>query len=129
MRRQRQWTQYSSSGVGANVDELSNLFDGNIIDKATNTKNIKCELIDKSFKQPILPSSSDNVVKKEEKDSLKVYIIKKSGYYVTRIWVKNPYMQLNKFDSPEYGKNFYNPVDLLKKADSKYNLSKKLYYS
>lgn len=97
-----------------------------IIDKATNTKNIKCELIDKSFKQPILPSSSDNVVKKEEKDSLKVYIIKKSGYYVTRIWVKNPYMQLNKFDSPEYGKNFYNPVDLLKKADSKYNLSKKL---
>ena len=50
-------------------------------------------------------------------------LTKKSGYYITRIWAYDPYYQLNKYDSPEYGTKLYKPKDLLQRAINKDNLS------
>lgn len=97
-----------------------------IHDKAGNTTQINCSIIDNRALEPIKPGSGEKIVKQGETDTLKVYITKKSGYYITRIWAYDPYHQLNKFDSPEYGKNLYRPKTLLEKARSKYNLNNQL---
>ena len=76
------------------------------------------------------PTSADgtggSLVKQEETETLKVAIYKKSGYYITKIWVKDPYMQLNKYDSPSYGSALYKPGYLLQQAANQNNLSNKL---
>ncbi len=97
-----------------------------VYDKAKNEKFIYCDITDNSALPVILPGKKDNVVKKGETETLKVYIIKKGSYYITRIWAQDPYHQLNKFDSPEYGKKLYRPKTLLNKAKTKYNLQNKL---
>ena len=97
-----------------------------VYDKAGNFTNTNCEIIDKSYLEPIRPNGSENIIKQSETDTLKVYITKKSNYYITRIWAYDPYKQLNKFDSPEYGKNLYRPKALLEKARDKYSLNNKL---
>jgi exopolysaccharide biosynthesis protein len=56
---------------------------------------------------------------------MKVTITKSGTYYLTRVWMKNPYQQINKFDSPAYGSTLYRPSALLSKAVSKYNLTGK----
>ena len=66
------------------------------------------------------------VIKKEESDTLKVTISKKDSYYLTQIWVKDPYNQLNKYDSPQYGSNLYKPSVLLNQAISRDNLQGKM---
>ncbi len=66
------------------------------------------------------------IVKQEETETLKVYIHKVNSYYITQVWVANPYMQLNKYDSPQYGRSLYRPGDLLNKAMAERGLSDKL---
>ena len=97
-----------------------------IKDKVGNTKQITCNITDDSYLAPIKPSSSENIVKQSETDTLKVYITKKNTYYITRIWAYDPYYQLHKQDSPEYGINLYTPGENLKKAISTNNLNNKL---
>ncbi len=97
-----------------------------ITDKAGNKTKINCNIEDKSALDPIKPGANEKIVKQGETDTLKVYITKKSKYYITRIWAYDPYHQLNKFDSPEYGKKLYRPKTLLKKAKEKYNLQNQL---
>ena len=79
---------------------------------------------------PFSPTGADgtggSLVKQEETETLKVAIYKVNSYYITRIWAKNPYMQLNKFDSPNYGKSLEQPGSLLKKATEQNNLGNKL---
>ena len=67
-----------------------------------------------------------SLIKQEETDTLKVTIHKVNSYYITRIWVKNAYMQLNKYDSPNYGKSLEKPGSLLQKAANQENLGNKL---
>lgn len=67
-----------------------------------------------------------NLVKEETTDTLKVSIYRSNSYYVTRIWVKNAYQQLNKYDSPNYGSGLYRPGDLMNRAMSQNGLSNKL---
>ena len=69
---------------------------------------------------------SGTIIKSEETSTLKVSIYKADTYYVTKIWAKNPYLQLNKYDSPEYGVNLYRPGDLLNRAVGESNLGNKL---
>ena len=97
-----------------------------IYDEASNLTSITCKITDNSYELPIRPPSSDNIIFEEETDTLKVFISKTSSYYLTRIWAMNPYTQLNKFDSPEYGKNLYRPSELLKKMMNKNNSQNKL---
>lgn len=106
--------------------KLSENISVKVYDFAGNYKFVTCNVIDKSYLEPITPKANENIVKKSETDTLKVYITKKNKYYITRIWAYDPYNQLNKFDSPEYGKNLYRPKVLLEKAINNYNLSDKL---
>ena len=96
-----------------------------VFDNATNSKTISCSVTDNSTFPVIKPTSDENVIVKEESQSLKVYISKFSNYYLTRIWVYNAYNQLNKYNSPEYGKKLYRPDVLLKNATDEYNLKNK----
>ena len=66
------------------------------------------------------------IVRQEETDTLKVVIKKVGSYYVTQIWVADPYNQLNKFDSPNYGQQNLNPGYLLKTAMNQKGLTDKL---
>ncbi len=69
---------------------------------------------------------SGSIVKQEESDTLKVTITKVGSYFVTQIWVKDAYNQLNKFDSPQYGAQLYRPGDLLGRAINTYGLGGKI---
>ena len=71
-------------------------------------------------------NTGGSIIKQEETETLKIYIHKNNSYYITQIWVKSPYNQLKKYDSPEYGSNLYRPSVLLQKAISQDGLSNKL---
>ena len=66
------------------------------------------------------------IIKQEDTDTLKVTIRKVNSYYLTQVWVKDPYNQLNKYDSHQYGRNLYKPGTLLSYAVSQRGLSNKL---
>ena len=95
-----------------------------INDEAGNQNTINCQIIDNRYYDVIKPNGS--VINKGESDTLNYYITRKGSYYLTYIWAKNPYLQLNKFDSPEYGNKLYTPKELLTKANQSYNLTNKL---
>ena len=95
-------------------------------DKVGNSTTLTCKITDNSYLPVIKPSSNETIVKQEETDTLKVYITKTSTYYLTRVWMMDPYNQLNKEDSPEYGKNLYRPKKLLQNAINNNNLQNKL---
>jgi len=97
-----------------------------IYDKVLNYNKITCTIIDNSALKVITPNTYENIVFKEETNTLKVYISKFNNYYITRVWARNPYTQLNKYDSPEYGKTLYRPKKLLEDAIDKYDLDNKL---
>ncbi len=96
-----------------------------IYDEAGNTNELKCSIKEEKYNEPIKPSSSDNVIFKTETDTFNAYIIKRNGYYLTRIWVIDAYKQLNKAASPQYGTNLYTPTELVKKAIASNNLKNK----
>lgn len=104
-----------------NLKTSNNVF-VNLKDLAGNTNLISCKIIDNSFYSAITPLTGENVILERSTSTLKVYVSKYSNYYLTRVWVRNPYSQLNKFDSFEYGTNLYRPSVLLKGASDTYNL-------
>ncbi len=76
--------------------------------------------------EPIKPDSSEKIIKQEETKTLKVYITQKGNYYLTRVWMENPYTQINKEDANPYGKTLKRPSELLKNAISSKGLDGKL---
>ena len=97
-----------------------------IYDDAGNNILINCSITDNRYYEPIKPPTNETVVFKEETDTLKAYISKIGDYYLTRIWVKDAYSQLNKAPSPDYGKELYKPKKLLETAVDKNKLENKL---
>ena len=71
-------------------------------------------------------NTSLTLIREETSTNLKVNLYKESTYYITKIWVKNAYTQLNKYDSPEYGKKLYKPSSLLERAITEKNLENDL---
>lgn len=114
-------TTTTTKSYNYNLKTSTNVF-VNLKDLAGNTNLISCKIIDNSFYSAITPLNGENVILKRSTSTLKVYVSKYSNYYLTRIWVRNPYSQLNKFDSFEYGTNLYQPSVLLKGASDTYNL-------
>ena len=96
-----------------------------VYDIANNVSELKCNVTEKKYYDPITPSSTDKIVYQANTETLKVYIIKRNSYYLTRIWAMDPYSQLNKAPSPEYGKKMYYPKTLLNKAVASRNLQNK----
>lgn len=91
-------------------------------DRANNKNEIKCAITDKRYYEPVVPNSNEKIVYHANTDTLKAYIVDKSSYYMTYIWVKDAYTQLNKSASPEYGEKLYYPRELVNKANTKNNL-------
>lgn len=114
-------TTTTTKSYNYNLKTSNNVF-VNLKDLAGNTNLISCKIIDNSFYSAITPLTGENVILERSTSTLKVYVSKYSNYYLTRVWVRNPYSQLNKFDSFEYGTNLYRPSVLLKGASDTYNL-------
>ena len=114
-------TTTTTKSYNYNLKTSNNVF-VNLKDLAGNTNLISCKIIDNSFSSAITPLTGENVILERTTSTLKVYVSKYSNYYLTRVWVRNPYSQLNKFDSFEYGTNLYRPSALLKGASDTYNL-------
>lgn len=114
-------TTTTTKSYNYNLKTSNNVF-VNLKDLAGNTNLISCKIIDNSFYSAITPLTGENVILERSTSTLKVYVSKYSNYYLTRVWVRNPYSQLNKFDSFEYGTNLYRPSVLLKGANDTYNL-------
>ncbi len=114
-------TTTTTKSYNYNLKTSTNVF-VNLKDLAGNTNLISCKIIDNSFYSAITPLTGENVILERSTSTLKVYVSKYSNYYLTRVWVRNPYSQLNKFDSFEYGTNLYRPSVLLKGASDTYNL-------
>lgn len=114
-------TTTTTKSYNYNLKTSNNVF-VNLKDLAGNTNLISCKIIDNSFYSAITPINGENVILERSTSTLKVYVSKYSNYYLTRVWVRNPYSQLNKFDSFEYGTNLYRPSVLLKGASDTYNL-------
>ena len=96
-----------------------------LVDKAGNKTKVKCD-VTKSYEKVIKPSSKDNVVYSSTSDSLVVNIIKKDGYYLSRIWMKDPYLQVKKEMLSLNAKKLVLPKNILKQAINKYNLKSKI---
>lgn len=96
-----------------------------LVDKAGNKTKVKCD-VTKSYEKVIKPSSKDNVVYSSTSDSLVVNIIKKDGYYLSRIWMKDPYLQVKKEMLSLNAKKLVLPKNILEQAINKYNLKSKI---
>lgn len=95
-------------------------------DEAGNKTEIKCEVTDNRYYEPVVPSGNDKVVYHGDSKTLKTYIIDKKTYLMTYIWVKDAYTQLNKSASPEYGQKLYYPMELMNKAVTNNKLNDKI---
>lgn len=95
-------------------------------DEAHNKNIINCDIKDNRYYEQIKPSTNEKIIYHGDSDTFKTYIVQRDTYYLTYFWVKDAYTQLNKFDSPEYGRKLYFPSQLLSKASSKYNLKGKI---
>lgn len=94
-----------------------------LVDKAGNKTTVEC-FVSRDYKDPIKPKDGEPVRYKDETNSLKTYIISKDGYFLTRIWMKDPYLQVRK--ELISGGSTQVPKSLVEQAIGKYNLSKKL---
>ncbi len=95
-------------------------------DKAGNISKITCQITDNRYYPQLKPQSYENIVFEGNSDTFKTYIVNKNSFYLTYIWVKDAYSQLNKYDSPEYGVKLYQPKELLTQATEKKNLNNKI---
>ncbi len=96
-----------------------------LVDKAGNKTKIKCD-VTKSYEKVIKPSSKDNIVYSSTSDSLVVNIVKKDGYYLSRIWMKDPYLQVKKEMLSSNAKKLALPKNILEQAINKYNLKSRI---
>ena len=111
-----------------------------VYDNSNNTFKADCKIVDKTTSTSTTPSASPepstspqtspstgsgSVVFSSNSNTMKVTITKNSTYYITRVWMSNPYQQINKFDSPSYGKSLIRPSKLLSNAVTTYGLTNK----
>ena len=111
-----------------------------VYDNSNNTVKADCKIVDKTTSTSTTPSASPqpstspqtspstgsgSVVFSSNSNTMKVTITKNSTYYITRVWMSNPHKQINKFDSPSYGKSLVRPSKLLSNAVSTYGLTNK----
>ena len=111
-----------------------------VYDNSNNTVKADCKIVDKTTSTSTTPSASPqpstspqtspstgsgSVVFSSNSNTMKVTITKNSTYYITRVWMSNPYQQINKFDSPSYGKSLVRPSKLLSNAVTTYGLTNK----
>lgn len=93
-----------------------------LIDKTGNTTKINCKITMESL--PVIePQSGEKVKYQNESETLKIFISEKSGFYITRVWAKDPVYQLRK----QFATGSLQRTDtILSKAVSENNLKDKI---
>ena len=96
-----------------------------LIDKLGNKATIKCTSSGEGAMAQIQPPSGANIIRKSESNTLKVSVEKKSNYYVTRIWVLDPYNQIRKGTS-NWGSNAITPAKIIENDVNSHNFQDKI---
>jgi hypothetical protein len=97
-------------------EKINKVTDGNVRKRMLDELDAKfanTDVEDTNIETVANVSIDGSLIKHAETDTLRIWIYKNNTYYVSKIWVNNPYGQLNKFDSPQYGYQLYQPSDLL----------------
>lgn len=94
-----------------------------LVDDVFNQNNITCETEIQTL-PVITPKKGETVKYTAKSDSLVVYVTKNNGYYLTRIWAKDPVYQMKK--ELVSGSSFKRPKVILEQAVTKYNLKNKI---
>ncbi len=94
-----------------------------IVDKVGNKTTIKCVSSGEGALPPInFPSGTKYTA---DSDTIKVAIESKSDYYLTHVWVLDPYNQINK-GMNDWGKNLLKPYNIINNEISKYGYQDKI---
>ena len=113
-------SKYTYSGLYKNVNVT-------IVDKVGNKATIKCVSSGTGAEAQIKPPSGANIIRTAESDTLKVSIENKNGYYLTRVWVLDPYNQINKGIIREnWNKQRSYAIDILNSEISRKGLNNKI---
>ena len=110
--------------------EISGLYkDVNVtlIDKVGNQSTIKCVSSGQSVMPQVKPPVGANIVKQSESDSLKISIEKAGSYYIARVWMLDPYTQINKAVTSRWGVAREHPGTIFKNEVASKNLSDKIF--
>ncbi len=110
--------KYEYNGLYKNVSVT-------LYDKLGNKATIKCVSSGEGATAPIKPPAGANIIKSAESDTLKVSIEKKSNYYVTRVWVLDPYSQINR-GLANWGSSLAQAATITKNEISKYGYQNKI---
>ena len=109
---------YTYSGLYKNVDVT-------LVDKVGNETKIKCVSSGEGAEAQIKPPSGANIIKTADSDTLKITIESTSNYYITRMWILDPYNQIKK-EINKWGSSLMKPSKILEKAVSNNNLEDKI---
>ena len=94
-------------------------------DKVGNKRTITCQTELRTL--PVIkPKSGESVRYQASSESLVVYVTKNNGYYLTRIWAKDPVYQMRK--ELVTGNSYKRPKAILETAINKYNLRDKIVF-
>lgn len=96
-----------------------------LVDDVGNQRKLTCQTELKTL-PVITPKKGETLKYKAKSDSLVIHITKNSGYYLTRIWAKDPVYQMRK--ELVSGSSFKRPKVILEQAISKYKLKNKIVF-
>lgn len=99
-----------------------------LFDKAGNKTEIYCG-IQRTYKEPLNYLKKEDIKYSSKTDSLIVNMMEKDGYYLTHLWIKDPYLQINKEMINSNRRTLQEPKQILEQAINKYNLNSKLVWS
>ena len=99
-----------------------------LLDKAGNKTEVLC-IIKRTYKKPLDYLEQKDIKYSSKTDTLIVNMMEKDGYYLTHLWIKDPYLQVNKEMIKESSKTLQAPRKILEQAVNKYNLNDKLVWS
>ena len=97
-------------------------------DKVGNKITLVCSKTGDGSYAQILPPNGANIVKSDSSDSLKVSIEKANGYYLTRVWVRDPYEQTKKGVIANWGSQLEQPFNIINREISTKGLNNKILY-
>ena len=111
-------SKYEYSGLYKDVNVV-------LIDRLGNKATIKCTSSGEGAMPQIKPASGAKIIREADSDTLKVSVEKKGNYYVTRVWVLDPYNQIRKGTS-NWGSDAMTPAKIISNDVATYNYQNKI---
>lgn len=99
-----------------------------LMDEASNKTLINCQ-IERTYAKPLEYLKPNEIKYSSKSPSLEINIMQKDGYYLTHLWVKDPYLQTKKQMLKENAKKLSLPKKILEEAIAENNLYDKIVWS